>query len=110
MNAREVDATIRRLAAQRVAHAREAIPVIGAVLARAPIRWIEHPERDEKVMKLEVREDSMERLRDLCQLVAGADGHELDDEQVIGLMSLAVVRGEPLWLSLLPPPPSDPPA
>ncbi len=111
MDAREVDELIRQLAAERVAHARDALPIIGRVLAQAPLRWIDDPQEEERTMKLGLRESSMDRLRDLCLLVAGEDGHALDDDRMIGLLALAVVRGEPLWLSRLaraaPPPRED---
>jgi len=101
MDAREVDDLIRQLAAERVAHARDALPIIGRVLAQAPIQWIDDPEQEDRTMRLRLRESSMDRLRDLCLLVAGEDGHELDDDRMIGLLALAVVRGEPLWISRL---------
>lgn len=107
MDAREVDELIRQLAAERVAHARDALPIIGRVLAQAPLHWIDDPD-EERTMRLGLRESSMDRLRDLCLLVAGEDGHALDDDRMIGLLALAVVRGEPLWISrlaLAPPPP-----
>ena len=109
MDAREVDDLIRQLAAERVAHARDALPIIARVLAQAPIQWIDDPEQEDRTMRLRLRESSMDRLRDLCLLVAGEDGHELDDDRMIGLLALAVVRGEPLWISRLALPEHRPP-
>jgi hypothetical protein len=100
----EVEALLRQLAIERLEQAHEAGKLVAEILKRAPMRWVElgHGERVGSVLSIDLSEPTVDRLRELCELLTGIDGWALDHERLIGLLSLAALRG-PLWrLSPLP--------
>ena len=79
------------LAAERREHAREACGTIERLLRAAPLTTVEEGGVDK--LRLVLRPDTEERLRNMCELVACVDGHRLDDDAFLLTLALAVLRG-----------------
>jgi hypothetical protein len=92
MDPARIDAAIRKLAAERDVHAREARQMVGELLRQAPVRWIDRDGTE--ALELELPGGTLAILREVCELVTGMDGHRLEDDRLVGLLALAVLRHE----------------
>ncbi|RLB57230.1 MAG: hypothetical protein DRJ42_01110 [Deltaproteobacteria bacterium] len=94
MTPRELDAEMRAVLDEQAQMARESCEPIGRLLRAAPITFYEAEGRGR--LRIELPEATMETLRDLCDALTGLDGYELEDDHLVGLLALAVLRGGPL--------------
>lgn len=91
-----IDRELRKMTAERAKQARQASKLVGSILRAVPIRWrdedeLDDPERDQ--LHVELAPETLRDLRSISTILTGIHGAQLEDERLLGLLALAVLRG-----------------
>lgn len=86
-----LDSYLMAAARELEENARQARDLVEKILCRYPLRHVRQG-RARKI-RLVLKRETEEILRELCEAVAGVDGHALDEDALLATLAMAVLRG-----------------